>query len=187
MPIPDFDHNLVLPPHTGNHAEGREHMSPYPCTSLELCSKLGRTPERQTILRGFFELRDVLRRYGVTGFQWMDGSFTENVEENKKRPKSPGDIDIVTFFHPPASWPSPIPADLKILNSRNDTKARFHVDHILIPLNSAPERLIDETRYWFGLFSHRREDDVWKGMLQLSLDTAAEDALAIGTLTGGTP
>jgi len=193
MPIPDFDHNLVLPPHVGDHAVSRTNMSPYPCTSLELCAKLGASLERQRILRGFFELRDALRRFGLLGFQWLDGSFTEDKENSSDltRKGPPGDIDVVTFYYPPAVLPSPMPADLAailpIIQNRKATRDRFHVDHILVPLTSAPEFLVDDVRYWFGLFSHRRGDDVWKGMLQLPLDTATDDTLAIGTINGGTP
>jgi hypothetical protein len=73
---------------------------------------------------------------------------------------------------------------LPVLRDRDATKQRFHVDHILIPLASTPDhmadaqRLVDDVGYWFGLFSHRRSDDVWKGMLYLPLDTAADDEAA---------
>jgi hypothetical protein len=38
------------------------------------------------------------------------------------------------------------------------------------------------TRYWFGLFSHRRSDGIWKGMLQVRLEDVADDAAAIAAL-----
>ncbi len=190
MPIPDFDHNGVLPPHVGDHAANRAHMSPYPCTSMELCAKLGTTDERRQILVGFFELRDVLRQLGITsGFQWLDGSFAENAE--KTRGRAPNDIDVVTFFlpiPPPLNPPPPVAALLPVLADRDATKQRFHVDHILVPLAATPDRLadarrlVDDVRYWFGLFSHRRSDDVWKGMLQLPLDTGAEDVQAANSI-----
>jgi hypothetical protein len=185
MPIPDFDHNGVIPPHVGDHAANRANMSPYPCNSMELCTKFGTTDERRQILLGFFDLRDSLRQLGVTsGFQWLDGSFATT------KPK-PNDIDVVTFFQPippPSSPPASATALLPVITDRDATKVRFHVDHILVPLASKPDRLedakrlIDEVRYWFGLFSHRRSDDVWKGMLQLPLDTAAEDLQAANSL-----
>jgi hypothetical protein len=83
--------------------------------------------------------------------------------------------------------PPDLVAILPVLNNRAATKTRFHVDHILVRLDLAPERLVDDVRYWFGLFSHRRGDDVWKGMLQIPLDTATDDLLAAGTISGGTP
>jgi hypothetical protein len=99
MPIPDFDHNGVLPPHVGNHAANRDCMSPYPCTSQELCTKLGNSGARLQILLGFFELRTALRQLGITsGFQWLDGSFTEDAERTRGR--APGDIDVLTYYQP---------------------------------------------------------------------------------------
>jgi hypothetical protein len=188
MPIPDFDHNLVLPPHVGDHSVNAANMSPYPCTSLELCAKLGTSPERQAILRGFFELREILRQLGVSiGFQWINGSFTEDVENDPRRKNPPNDIDVVTFYRPLPALPAPLPQHLAtaipILGNRAATKTRFRVDHFMIPMDPrSPEFLIDQARYWFGLFSHRRGDDVWKGMLKISLDTPADDLLAIGNL-----
>lgn len=195
MPIPDFDHNGVLPPHTGDHAANRAHMSPYPTTSAELCTKLGTTDERRRILFGFFEMRAALRQLGVTtGFQWLDGSFAEDAE--KTRGCAPNDIDVVTFFQPvppPLQIPPALATLLPVLTNRDATKNRFHVDHILVPLASTPDRiadakhLVDEVRYWFGLFSHRRSDDVWKGMLQLPLETATDDQLAVDSMQPRTP
>ncbi len=195
MPIPDFDHNGVLPPHIGDHAVDRGAMSPYPTTSAELCTKLGTTDERRKILLGFFELRAALRQLGVTsGFQWLDGSFAEDAE--KTRGHAPGDIDVVTFFQPVPPFANPTPAVtalIPVLSNRDATKNQFRVDHILVPLASTPDRiadarrLVDEVRYWFGLFSHRRSDDVWKGMLQLPLDTAADDQQAAESIRARTP
>jgi hypothetical protein len=41
--------------------------------------------------------------------------------------------------------------------------------------------LVDITRYWTGLFSHRR-NGVWKGMLRVELNTAASDNNAAALL-----
>jgi len=194
MPIPGFDHNGVLPPHLGNHAANRAHMSPYPCNSSELCVKLGTTDERRIILLGFFELRAALRQLGITsGFQWLDGSFAEDAERIRRKP--PGDIDVVTFYPPlqiPPNLSPDVAALLQVLSDRDATKQQFHVDHILVPLAPTPDRmadakrLVDDVRYWFGLFSHPRSDDVWKGMLQLPLDTVADDVQAADSIRART-
>ena len=52
-PIPVFDHNLVLPPHLGDPVD-RAQLSPYPCTTLDLCQRLGTTPERRAIIGKFW-------------------------------------------------------------------------------------------------------------------------------------
>lgn len=180
MPVPDFDHNGVLPPHLGNHAQDSSRMAPYTCTSVELVDKLCTSNDRRNILYGLFELRDALRLLGINqGFQWLDGSFTEDVENRRGGP--PGDIDVITFYQPLSAAPTAAPAlaVLAVLVDRAATKSRYRVDHIFVPLASHLDRvldahrIVDNTRYWFGLFSHRRSDDVWKGMLRLELDAGA--------------
>jgi hypothetical protein len=94
--IPKFDHNNVIPPHLGNPSK-REDLSPYRCTTLELCQTFGTTKERVLILKGLLEFRDRMTAFGIVqGFQWLDGSFTENIEKSEKR--APNDLDLVTFF-----------------------------------------------------------------------------------------
>ena len=146
---------------------------------MELVRRLGGSPERHTILKGFFDLRIALRSLGmVAGFQWLDGSFVEDIEMTGER--APRDIDVVTFFHPVPSVPANHPL-VPILTDRLESKRRFHVDHILAPLDSRPEDLVDDARYWYGLFSHRR-DEVWKGLVQIELNTPADDAQACDEL-----
>ena len=77
MPIPNFDHNQVLPPHLGD-PRVRSQLSPYPATSEEVCRKFATSDERGEILRGWLQFRQRLLALGVTdGFQWLDGSFLE--------------------------------------------------------------------------------------------------------------
>ena len=93
-PIPTFDHNLVLPPHLGDPTQPA-HLSPCPCTILDLCERLGTTPERRVILKRFLDFRERLRTEGLTnGFQWLDGSFLEDIAVRESRP--PRDLDVVT-------------------------------------------------------------------------------------------
>ena len=88
MPIPDFDHNHVLPPHLGNPIVHSE-LSPYPCTILELCAKFSTSPQRIAILKNFVQFRQKMTLNGVLfGFQWLDGSFLENIEVSQKDRKS---------------------------------------------------------------------------------------------------
>lgn len=65
-----------------------------------------------------------------------------------------------------------------------DLCGRF-ADHFLVPLGSAPRVLVDLSKYWYGLFSHRR-DRVWKGMLAVALADRSDDAAANSAL-GATP
>jgi hypothetical protein len=178
MPIPPFDHNGVLPPYSGTPAS-RADVSPYRVTLLEVCERWGNDQARREILSGLLELREALRVVGITqGFQWLDGSFMEDVETIRGRP--PQDIDVVTFFTQSPYDPADAEVQrlLPILRNHRATKTNFHTDHFLVPLQSPPERLVDDVRYWSGLFSHRRADDVWKGMLRVELGVAADDTAA---------
>jgi hypothetical protein len=134
---------------------------------------------------GFLTLRDLLFDLGIKGFQWLDGSFLEDIEAQASR--DPGDIDVVTFVADPLdlhALATLINSNLWLLD-QNHTKTNYRVDHFLVPLGSAPRNLIELTRYWYGLFSHRR-DGVWKGMLKVDLSDPIDDAAA-SALLGGTP
>lgn len=179
--VPDFSHSHVLPPFVGqrlSHAQG----SPYVVTAVQLVQRFASNSRRQTILRGLFTYRARLREFGfVSGFQWLDGSFVENVEAAQSRP--PNDVDLVTFSHPPGGMSATqvnamLQANLDVFD-RDRCKATFHCDTFLVNLSKAPEKLVDDTRYWYGLYSHRKGDQVWKGLLQLPLASDDDMALAI--------
>ena len=179
--IPEFNHSFVLPPFVGEQltqAQG----SPYHVTALELVQRFATSPERAVILRGLLDYRAELRGLGfVEGFQWLDGSFVENVEAHQSR--TPNDVDVVTFAHAPTGLSNT--AIQAMMNANPDIfvkercKERFYCDPMVINLNKRPEKLVQDVRYWYGLFSHRRGDHVWKGMLQLPLQSDDEMARVI--------
>jgi hypothetical protein len=177
VPIPAFDGILnVLPPHLGSPALAKD-LSPYSCTVTELCDRFATSPVRKTILEGFLNFRRELQRLGIQGFQWLDGSFLEDIETQEGR--DPRDIDVVTFVS--------VPADPVVLNTMfipqmglwdpRRTKSDFFVDHYLVSLGSRPDLIVKQTRYWYALFCHRR-DGQWKGMLELDLSNEADDDAA---------
>jgi hypothetical protein len=178
MPIPAFDGILnILPPHLGTDGKV-ENLSPYVCTMMELCDRFATTAPRKQILEGLLRFRAELLALGIQGFQWLDGSFVEDIEVQESRP--PGDIDVVTFVAYPAD-PLAIQLMVNAANSslldRPHVKATYHVDHFWMPLGSHPVRVVDQTRYWYGVFSHRR-DRTWKGMLVVDLLNKADDDAA---------
>jgi hypothetical protein len=131
VPIPNFDANLVLPPHLGDPRELAQ-LSPYPCTPLELCQQFATSPERRQILDGLLRFRGLLGQAGfATGFQWFDGSFLENIEAREARP--PVDLDVVTFFipHDPA-FGAQVAANFPVLTDRNAVKAQYRLDHFFV-------------------------------------------------------
>jgi len=116
------------------------------------------------------------------GFQWLDGSFVENVEAHLGRP--PNDIDVVTFFRRPvahvldAAWIIHAPSLISALFFPPITKANYLCDAYAVDLDAPSEAIVMQTRYWFGLFSHRRVTQLWKGMVQIPLAVDGRDAEA---------
>lgn len=185
MPIPAFDHNSVLPPHLGDPTNPGE-LSPFPCTTLELCQRFATSPERQAILGRFLDFRERLRAEGLTtGFQWLDGSFLEDVEARENR--APRDLDLVTVY-----WGYPLPFQTTLVASFPEfanpalAKANYMLDHYPFDAGFSPELTVDSGRYWALLFSHNRLR-VWKGMLKIDLDTAADDVAARKYLANPNP
>jgi len=155
-------------------------MSPYMATATEVVAILGRTDGRKDILRGWLRHRADLRAAGFDrGFQWLDGSFVEE--------KEPRDLDVVSFFYRPAGIADGT-ALARLLGAnaglfvRPRVKLEYHLDLLPVDLEGSPEGLVGLTRYYLGLFSHRRDDYVWKGMLQVRLEDEADDAAALALL-----
>lgn len=180
MPIPNFDHNNVLPPHLGNPVVPTD-LSPYECSTLEFCQHFATSTERIVILKNFVSFRLKMNAHGISnGFQWIDGSFTENVEIALKRP--PNDLDVVTFVR---NLTSTQIVDIKsnfadfIIPSL--AKANYKLDHYAVDFGYDPLVTVEQTRYWLQLFSHNRLG-VWKGMLRLELNTVSHDQDALDYL-----
>lgn len=170
MPIPPFDSNLVLPPHLGNPAVLSQ-VSPYQTTIGEVCQRFATSPERIAILQGLLALRKILVAGGMSqGFQLLNGSFSQDIEAFEGRP--PNDIDVVTFYW---NFTTQQASQLTASNSAlYNTKQHFKVDHFVVDADFSQLNTIEMSQYWYGLFSHRR-DQVWKGMLRIELDTPADD------------
>jgi hypothetical protein len=180
MPIPDFDHNHVLPPHLGNPTD-RSHLSPYPCTILELCHKFSTSPNRIQILKNFVTFRQRMTALGIIyGFQWLDGSFMENIEASEKR--APRDLDVVTFFtNLSGADQANIIANFPEFANPTLSKNNFLLDHYAVDYAFSPEVTVEQTRYWLQLFTHNRVG-VWKGILRLPLNTSVDDQHALNYL-----
>ena len=175
MPIPEFDRLLnILPPHAGDPT-ARAGLSPFSCSWKEVESRFGTSDDRLNLLDGLLRFRKELRDRGIFGFQWLDGSFVEDCEQ--QRGKSPGDIDVVTFIDKAIPF-----SDVRgVVQDRQlgppASKEAFHVDSYFVCLGEAPRVVIRNCTYWYGLFSHRRDDALWKGMLEIPLELGAVDVL----------
>lgn len=185
MPIPAFDHNLVLPPHLGDPTQPGQ-LSPYPCTTIELCQRFGTSRERRTILASYLSFRERLDEVGIhIGFQWLDGSFLEDIETTERR--APRDMDVVTVY-----WGLDRSLQVEQMKRFPEfanpslAKANFSLDHYPLDAGVNPELTIEQSRYWAMLFSHNRLG-VWKGMLKIDLNTPDDDAEARRQLSLLTP
>ena len=170
--IPEWDAEGVLPPR--DEAQPTAGVrSPYRVSLAALVERFATSPERVDILRGFLEYRSALHRVGlVSGFQWIDGSFSEDVERVEGR--APRDVDVVSFVdRPSAAMQPPTDADFEALD-HDAAKVRFLVDGYIIEVDElSPRQLVAQSAYWYSLWSHRRSRR-WKGFVQIELDPAQE-------------
>jgi hypothetical protein len=161
-------------------------MSPYHANMADMVRHFSLSDERTRILLGLLDYREALRKAGfIAGFQWIDGSFVENSESTRGR--APNDIDVVTFAKRPLpqlsgdEWVKFINNNPNIFNPRI-VKSTFHCDAYFVDLDKTSRLLVDDTRYWFGLFSHQRDSFLWKGMLRI--DLASDDQEARNLIQG---
>ena len=174
--IPPFEATGVLPPVIGSPAlPGAQ--APYRVSLVEVVRRFSGSEERRAILRGFLAYRAALHGVGLNqGFQWLDGSFAEQIELLEGRP--PKDIDVVSF---PLCQPQPAhAAQAAELFNPKLTKDRYRCDAYGVPPGLPAYAATRNATYWFGLFSHRRNRQ-WKGMLEIDL-APAEDAAALVAL-----
>ena len=123
--------------------------------------------ERAEVLRGLLDYRGALHRAGITsGFQWINGSFVEDIETLEG--KAPNDIDVLTFCAMPGD------ADYRSLFDSTITSRQFRVDAYFLPLNASltPPR-VRAISYWYSMWAHRR-DGRWKGFLEIDLNPVSD-------------
>ncbi len=184
LSIPALNQSGVLPPFTGDDPALEHAMAPYRVSFLELAQRFGTSPHRCSLLKGLVSYRQGLRGVGIErGFQWIDGSFVEDIE-NSSRQRPPSDIDIVTFSLIPMEFRGSQEVFDSFVNSNEQlfdckkSKAIFHCDAYFIDMAIPAPHLVSYTRYYFGLFSHRRETYLWKGMLEIPLTSDDSEVTA---------
>ncbi len=180
--IPNFNQSGVLPPFLPDDSPVNPNaVSPYKVPLIEFVKHFNTSKERKKILLGFLNYRAYLKKNGIKdGFQWIDGSFTEHIEDTQKRP--PKDIDVVSFIHRPSDfssyheWRAFITLNPSLF-SQPHIKKQYMCDAYLVDMDLDPKHIIAQTAYWHGLFSHQRDTYLWKGMLQISLADSEIDSL----------
>ena len=176
--IPGWTTQGVLPP-IDVESPTSSSRSPYRVSLLNFVVRFGNTDARRTLLRGLLEFRAALHALDlVGGFQWIDGSFLEDIETVELR--QPRDIDVVTFFRLPEgrNQTSLEEASAELFDPQAAGR-RYGVDAYFVQLNGVqPELVVEQCTYWNSLWSHRRNGQ-WKGYLQVDLAPAGDrEALA---------
>lgn len=140
-----------------------------------------------SLFRGLLNYRAALLSLGFTqGYQWIDGSFVEDVETARGRP--PNDIDLVTLTVPPATWltltlaqvQATVAARPDIFDSK-EAKKVFGCEAFVIDIGQPAHVVARQLVYWYALFSHQRTTFMWKGMVEVPIvsdDTAAASYIA---------
>ena len=169
--IPEWNDAGVLPP-IDEIRPTSVRRSPYKISLSDLIQRLGSNEKRRYLLARFLEYRSALHNLGLnSGFQWIDGSFVENIERIQHR--NPRDIDVVTFAYLPTnqSKRSFLRSCPNILNPIL-AKERYNVHAFFVHLDilegEKSERLVASSAYWYSLFSHQR-NLCWKGFLRVDL------------------
>jgi len=175
--IPAWTSLGVFPPIHAS-APTSQDRSPYPVSLKDVVMRFALTLERCSILTGFLNYRAALHGMDLTeGFQWLDGSFFEDVETLERR--TPRDMDVVSFFHTPDDFT--VTDTQALLFDQVATKVKFKVDAYIVELNQVtPRELVFWSAYWYSMWSHRR-DKIWKGFLKVEL-APTEDAEALAWL-----
>ncbi|WP_432692858.1 DUF6932 family protein [Morganella morganii] len=174
--IPNWNDVGIIPP-LWESSGADFNRSPYKTSSIELVDKYAINKKRAAILKGFLAFRSRLYSINVTdGFQWINGSFTENVELTSSR--KPNDIDLVTFFHVPhgGTQQSMLQSDFELFTPK--VKELYFVDAYWQNLGADPITLVKMSAYWYSMWSHKR-DMTWKGFLQIPLSATDDDQASI--------
>ena len=168
--IPNFNISSVLPPFVGADPTLPALCSPYESSMSAFIQRFGTSPERIDILRGFLAYRSQLNKVGITsGFQILDGSFVEDCEKIRNRP--PNDIDMVTFSYLPIAGVNVstfVQTNLELFD-QNLAKNKYKCDAYFIDLGKDSRLIVEDSFYWYGLFSHQRDTNLWKGMVRIPL------------------
>jgi hypothetical protein len=173
--LPLWDGRGILPPIKPGMKGNSPERSPYQIALPDLIDRFASSPERIKILSGLLDFRKELHKLGlVSGFQWLDGSFLENIETLESRP--PHDLDVVTFYNLPKGE-----TQHSLLSKHTDIfssvflKKRFSIDGYFLSLGTPSNaQQIKSILYWYSMWSHRR-DGLWKGFIQVDLDISQDE------------
>jgi len=165
--IPEWNIQGLLPPIKPEEDGSSPIRSPYEVDIITFIDRFAISKDRCNILDGFLKYRKALYDVGIyEGFQWLNGSFIQDVEMQENR--SPNDIDVVTFLVLPEQFDED---RLRELFDAQQTKKDFFVDAYPFQLNQKYDAsAVKSITYWYSMWSHTR-DKIWKGFIQVMLDS----------------
>ena len=164
--IPPWTGAGLLPPFVGASSAEIKGVSPYGANLLEVAQRFGTTPARSALLFGLLAWRTALSGIGLTGVQWLNGSFLEDIERTENR--DPQDIDVVTFVvRPPGvvdgtAWKSFVAANANLFTPPL-VKQHYGCDAYLVDVAYGPGTLLKQATYWYGLFHASASDTSVEG------------------------
>lgn len=179
--IPAWNLQGVIPPIRPGLQGSDADRSPYKTPLHTFVDVMGKSHARLDIIDGLLKFRGEIYKLGISsGFQWLNGSFSENVEITEGR--HPRDVDVVTFLHiPEGEDEASIFAKNPTLFDHDYVKKTYRVDSYWEILGKPMEaQSIQQISYWYSMWSHRR-DGMWKGFVQVDL-ASAQDSVAEQTL-----
>ena len=181
--IPPWNSAGVVPAHNLAAPTSRD-RSPYAVSLFDIVTHFGNTEARRYLLQKWLDFRAALYQVDIQeGFQWIDGSFVENIEQVSGRP--PNDIDVVTFFYIPDGYTgAALYQRSPRLFDSEFVKDRYAIDAYFVQLNHArAEEIIEQSIYWYSIWSHTRTGQ-WKGYLQVDLSPSHDATARVKLETG---
>ena len=178
--VPDWDEDGIIPPVDPNDPASFN-RSPYRTSLVDVVARFGSTQSRRELLSGLLDFRAALHGAGLTrGFQWIDGSFVEDVESSRGR--APGDIDVAAFVYlPEGHTEESFARAFPDFFNPSAMKWDFGIDAYLAAVNlNDLETIARRAAYWHDIWSHTREG-LRKGYAQVDLDPR-EDEVARAAL-----
>lgn len=178
--IPEFEESGILPPYIGETGDERikGHLSPYKCDTLELCIRFGTSKERVEILKKLILFRNKMNDENIQyGFQWLYGSFSENIEVTQNR--SPEDLDLMTFYRGfTIEELEGLKKSFPDFFSYKKSKKKYALDHTSFFIGVSPEFTIDILSNSMQLCTHTRSG-IWKGIVRIEINTPIKDKEAL--------
>lgn len=175
--IPKWNLSGVLPPFVGASPAEVTGASPYRATILEFAQQFCTSDRRIRLFQKLLDYRRALLAVGLSGRQWLDGSFCEDVERVRRR--VPGDIDVVNLLCvAPGTNPAAVMAANPGLFAWAQVKSDYNCDAYHVDMGRRGEDTYRQLAYYLGLFSHQKATFLWKGMVEVPLPSDDDQAKA---------